>query len=121
MQNSSPHTYIPLNKIKVKKNHNEQDKNDKFYAQSDIFESLNAIVNIPSLFPLAEIDDLNWYISFINIMEKNILQAYSTMILTKTLHISKVFEYLKSLWYINSSAINYICISWQRFSNYHPI
>lgn len=56
-----------------------------------------------------------------NMMEKNVLQAHSTMIATKTLRTSKAFEYLKTLWHINSSVINHICISRQRFSDYYSI
>ncbi len=81
----------------VRKNNNEQDKNNQFYTYSDIFKSISAAVNIPSFLLLAKFADSNWHSSFMNMMKKNVLQAHSTMILTKILYTSKVFEYLKSL------------------------
>lgn len=56
-----------------------------------------------------------------NMIEKSVLQIHSTMIATKTLRTFKAFEYLKSLWHIDSGAINHIYISRQCFSNYYSI
>lgn len=94
-QTSFLHTYISPTETMVRKNDNERDKNDQSYAHLDISEPISAAVNIPSSLLLAEFADPNWYISFMNMMEKSVLQAHSTMILTKTLRTSKAFEYLK--------------------------
>lgn len=96
MQTSSSHIYILPTETIVIRNDNEQDKNDQSYAHSDIFEPISTIINIPSPLLLEEFANPNWYINFINMMEKGILQAHSTMILMKTLRTSKAFEYLKS-------------------------
>lgn len=121
LQTSSPHAYISPTETMVRRNDNEQDKNDQSYAHSDIFEPISAAVNMPSPVPLAEFADPNWHISFMNMMEKNVLQAHLTMISTKTLRTSKTFEYLKNLWHIDSGATNHIYISRQCFSDYYPI
>lgn len=87
----------------------------------EISEIISVAINISSLLPLKEFVDPNWHISFMNMMEKNLLQAHSTMIFPKTLRTSKVFEYLKNLWHIDSGITNHICISRQYFSKYHSI
>lgn len=81
----------------VKGNNNKQDKNNQFYAYSNIFEPTSAFEN--KFFPLllAEFADPNCYVSFMDIIKKSVLWAYSTMILTKTLFIFKRFKYWKSL------------------------
>lgn len=96
-QTSSPHICILSIKINVRRNNNERDKNDRPYAHLNISEAINATINIPSHFLLAEFANSNWHISFMNMMEKSILQVYSTMITIITLSISKAFKYLKSL------------------------
>lgn len=109
-QISSPYLYIPQIEIMIKKNNNKQDKNDQSYIPSNISEPISTFLNMFSPF-IAEFANLNWQISFMNIIEKSVLQAHATMILTKTLYTSKVFKYLKSLWHINLGVTNYIYIS----------
>lgn len=58
-QISSPHTYIFLSRTNVRWNDIEQDKNNQFYAQSDIFGPISATLNILSLFLLAEFASRN--------------------------------------------------------------
>lgn len=73
LQTSSSHIYIYLIKIIIRKNYNKQDKNYQSYAHSNIFKHINIIVNILFTFSLAEFANLYWYISFINMIKKNIL------------------------------------------------
>lgn len=73
MQISFFHVYISPNKIIVRRNYNNQDKNDQSYAHLDISEPITATINISSLLPLVEFADSNLHISFENIREKNIL------------------------------------------------
>lgn len=112
MQTSSLYTYIPLIKTIVRKNNNEQDKNNYLNTYSDFSGLINTTLNLFSYHLLTEFVGINWHINFINMMEKSILQAHSIMILTKILHIIKAFEYLKYLWDIYSDATNHICMNW---------
>lgn len=73
MQTLSFYIYIFLIEIIVKKNNNEPNKNDQFYAYLNFFKPINITINLFSLLLLAEFGDPNWYISFINIIKKSLL------------------------------------------------
>lgn len=64
-QNSFPHAYM------IRKNENEQDKNNESYTHSEISKPISVAVNISSSLLLEEFANLNWHISLMNIMEMN--------------------------------------------------
>ena len=44
------------------------------------------------------------------IIEKMLVHSYATIILSKTLTTSHVFEHLKNLWHIDLGTTNHICL-----------
>lgn len=60
----------------IRKNDNERDKTDQLYTHSNIFEFISAVINIASPLLFTEFANSDYHISFMNIMEKSVLQAH---------------------------------------------
>ena len=105
----------------VRNNVGERTENKRSQVLPGISELRTTAVNIPSIVIPEDIPDPNWHISFLALTKKRIFHSHLTQILLKTGSTSFSLRYLQSLWQIDSGATNHICISRQRFVEYHFI
>lgn len=105
----------------VRKNVGERTENEGSQVLLEISEPRTTAGNIPSIVIPEDIPDPNWHISFIALTKKRILHSHLTQILLKTGSTSPSLRYLQNLWHIDSGATNHICVSRQRFVEYHFI
>ncbi len=105
----------------VIKNVGERTENGRSQVLPKISEPRTTAVNISSIVIPEDIPDPNWHISFMALTKKRVLHSHFTQILLKTASTSPSLRYLQSLWQIDSGATNHICISRQRFVEYHFI
>lgn len=105
----------------VRKNVGERTENEGSQVLPEISEPRITAVNIPSIVISEDISDPNWHISFMALTKKRILHSHLIQILLKTGSTSPSLRYLQNLWHIDSGATNHICVSRQRFVEYHLI
>lgn len=115
LQISFCQTDSDLVKLLIRKNDHDRDENTGSHFLSKISEPLVATVNLLSTIPLADFTNPNWHISFMTLIDKKLLLSHMAMILPKTISTSRSFEYLKTLWHVDFSITDHICISRQRF------
>ena len=105
----------------VRKNFGERTENERYQVLHEISEPRTTAVNIPSIVIPEDMTDPNWHISFMALTKKRIPHSHLTQILLKTWSTSPSFRSLQNFWHIDSDAANHICVSRQRFVEYHFI